>query len=137
MLDEVISRRQLSCEGGVLKSVLTAIAVICATASPAETILMMGREPGCMWCARWDAEIGPVYPKTTEGQSAPLLEVNLSEPLPDGIALNRPIVFTPTFVLLEDGTEIGRIEGYPGDNFFWGLLGQLLEQTKGGTGQSS
>jgi len=29
--------------------------------------------------------------------------------------------------LLEDGTEIGRIEGYPGEDFFWGLLTQMME----------
>ena len=34
----------------------------------------------------------------------------------------------PTFVLVEDGRELGRIEGYPGEDFFWGLLGKLLEK---------
>jgi hypothetical protein len=37
-------------------------------------------------------------------------------------------VFTPTFVLVEDGTEAGRIEGYPGEDFFWPLLAKLIAQ---------
>jgi hypothetical protein len=37
------------------------------------------------------------------------------------------IIYTPTFVLAENGEELGRIEGYPGDAFFWGLLERLLE----------
>jgi hypothetical protein len=36
--------------------------------------------------------------------------------------------FTPTFVLLVDGVERNRIEGYPGEDFFWGLLGRMLDQ---------
>ena len=31
-------------------------------------------------------------------------------------------------MLVENGQEVGRIEGYPGDEFFWGLLERLLEQ---------
>jgi hypothetical protein len=36
--------------------------------------------------------------------------------------------FTPTFILTVDGIEQSRIEGYPEDLFFWGLLGQMLTQ---------
>ena len=36
-----------------------------------------------------------------------------------------PIRYTPTFVLARDGREVGRIEGYPGDSFFWALLDKL------------
>jgi hypothetical protein len=27
-----------------------------------------------------------------------------------------------------EGQEAGRIEGYPGEDFFWGLLGRMLEE---------
>ena len=33
----------------------------------------------------------------------------------------------PTFVMLNDGRETGRIEGYPGDEFFWPLLNELID----------
>jgi hypothetical protein len=35
---------------------------------------------------------------------------------------------TPTFVLVHEGEEVGRLRGYPGDEFFWGLLGGMLER---------
>lgn len=92
----------------------------------AETRLVMAEEPGCIWCARWNAEIGPIYEKTGEGQAAPLLRIDISDPPPDGIALLRPVNFTPTFILLIDGEERQRLEGYPGEDFFWGLLGEML-----------
>jgi hypothetical protein len=40
-------------------------------------------------------------------------------------AAPKPI-FTPTFVLVEDGREIARLRGYPGDQFFWALVDEML-----------
>ncbi|WP_286131189.1 hypothetical protein [Loktanella sp. 5RATIMAR09] len=105
-----------------------AVTLISAGSARAEVRLMMAEEPGCLWCARWNEEIGPIYPKTEEGAAAPLRRVNLLDPMPSDIVLARRINYTPTFVLLVEGVETNRIEGYPGDDFFWGLLGQMLEQ---------
>lgn len=88
---------------------------------------MMAEEPGCVWCARWNDEIGPIYDKTGEGVAAPLRRVDITKPLPEDITVARTVNFTPTFILLIDGTEVARLEGYPGEDFFWGLLGQMLE----------
>lgn len=109
----------------ILFSALVALLVGLAPAN-ADVRLMMAEEPGCIWCARWDAQIAPIYPKTGEGEAAPLRRVNILEPIPADITLNRPITFTPTFVLLVDGAETQRIEGYPGEDFFWGLLALML-----------
>ena len=38
-------------------------------ASAAELLMM--EQPGCAWCARFDAEIAPAWPKTEEGRRAP------------------------------------------------------------------
>lgn len=96
-------------------------------AARAETVLVMVEEAGCAWCARWNKEIGPIYGKTPEGRAAPLRREMIGAP-PDDIAFERGLHFTPTFVLVRDGAELGRIEGYPGEDFFWGLLGQMMEQ---------
>jgi hypothetical protein len=95
-------------------------------ARAAELTLVMVEQTGCKWCAAWNAEIGPAYPNTPEGAAAPLMRIDLHEPVPDGLSLARPAQFTPTFVLVADGAEIGRIEGYPGDIFFWPMLDELL-----------
>ena len=90
--------------------------------------LLMLKEAWCDWCIKWEEEIGPVYDRTEEGRRAPLIRADIHEPLPEGITLQRRANFTPTFVLLEDGEEVGRIEGYPGEHFFFGMLGKLLEK---------
>lgn len=99
---------------------------ILAVAAQAETRLMMAEEPGCVWCARWNAEIGAIYEKTGEGAAAPLLRVDLTQPFPADITLLRTVNFTPTFILLQNNAEVARLEGYPGEDFFWALLGQML-----------
>jgi hypothetical protein len=112
----------------VLTSLFLAAAVTFPALAYAETTLMLAEEPGCVWCARWNREIGPIYGKTSEGTAAPLRRVDITNPIPDDITLARTVNFTPTFILLINGTEATRLEGYPGEDFFWGLLGMMLKQ---------
>lgn len=92
--------------------------------------LVMVEQPGCEWCARWNAEIAPIYPKTAEGKHAPLRRVDLRA-LPDDLQVTRRVMFTPTFLVVEDGQERARLEGYPGEDFFWPLLADLLSAHTG------
>lgn len=90
--------------------------------------LVMFEQAGCHWCAVWHKEIGPIYPKTEEGQRFPLRRVDIHERVPEDLTAISKGRFTPTFVLVKDGREIGRIQGYPGEDFFWGLLGQMVQE---------
>ena len=86
----------------------------------------MFHDAHCVWCARFDAEIGPIYDKTKEGQRAPLRRVDAAKPRPPELAFIEQERLTPLFVLIDSGREVGRIRGYPGEDHFWGLLGTLL-----------
>lgn len=90
--------------------------------------LVMFEQESCEWCEVWDSEISKVYPKTPEGKAAPLRRVDIFDPRPADLKGLRKPHFTPTFVLVEKGKEIGRIRGYPGEDFFWGMLGELLKK---------
>lgn len=114
------------------KLIFTLVATIATTLPAVSGELLMFREDGCIWCARWDHEIAAIYPKTPEGRSAPVRMLDLHSARPADITLTMPVVFSPTFVLVDDaGNETGRIEGYPGEDFFWGLLGKLLNESNG------
>ena len=89
--------------------------------------LLMVREDTCPWCTVWDEEIGPIYPKTQEGKFAPLVHVDLGESIDDTRIL-KSVIYTPTFILVENGVEIARLEGYPGEDFFWPLLEEMLSK---------
>ncbi len=102
-----------------------AFAVCLGVPAPAAELVMVEQD-GCHWCAKWNAEIAPIYPKTDIGQQAPLRRVDLHD-LPNDIAFETPPIFTPSFVLVEDGQELARMEGYPGDEFFWYLLEDMFD----------
>lgn len=111
---------------GLARSGLVAAAVLMLPAAASAAELLMLEQPGCVWCAQFNAQIAPAWPNTEEGRRAPLRRVDITQPWPsdlEGIAKER---FTPTFVLLEEGREIGRIRGYVGDEFFWFRIGELL-----------
>jgi hypothetical protein len=103
-----------------------------ATAAPALELLMF-RRAGCPWCAAWDREIGPIYPKTEIGRRVPLRFVDLDRRGDAAVVLASPVRYSPTFVLVDGGREIGRIEGYPGEDFFWGRLEALVPPSGGRT----
>lgn len=120
------------------RSAILAIALCCLVgeqdalwAAPGLELLMF-EEQGCPWCLRWHAEVGPGYPLSPEGQRAPLRRLDISAGAPAGIQLKRPVRASPTFVLVENGREVDRITGYPGADFFWGLLDQMLGKLDNG-----
>jgi hypothetical protein len=90
--------------------------------------LLMFDDPNCVWCRRWNAEIGPGYSRSPEGQQAPLRRIYIRDQSKAGVALARPINATPTFVLVEDAQEVGRIAGYAGPDFFYPMLEELLRR---------
>ncbi len=105
-------------------------AMVSPVAADADLTLLMVEEPGCIWCARWHNEVGPEYPITPEGLAAPLHQINIGQAGLGNFSLVSAPIYTPTFVLVEDGQEVGRIEGYPGEEFFWGLLTRLLDRAQ-------
>lgn len=104
------------------------------TAQAAE--LVMIEEAGCPWCDRWDEDIGVVYEKTAEGRAAPLRRIDIADPLPDDLTFLQKGRYTPTFILVSEGREFGRIRGYPGEDFFWPMLQELLERLPEASDQS-
>jgi hypothetical protein len=111
-----------------------AAAVWCAGPAPALSAaeLLMFETRYCEWCEQWRADVGVVYAKTPEGRAAPLRRVDLDGPRPADLADVGNVIYTPTFVLLDRGREVGRILGYPGESHFWGLLGVLLRKLEDG-----
>ena len=90
----------------------------------------MFERDGCVWCQRWNREIGPVYDKTDEAKVLPLRRIDVDRDKATGVTLESPVRWTPTFVVIDDGREIARIVGYSSDESFWGLLGKLAAKLR-------
>lgn len=125
----VISRR-------AALGIMTALALPrIVSAAPANVIrgasslrLMMVTERTCEFCRAWRTQIAPGFAASGPGRMAPLFEVDLYGPYPDGLALARRPRLTPSFILLDDGFEIGRIEGYVGQRDFYPHLERMMAQ---------
>ena len=107
------------------RCMLAAALVLFAAKGVAAAELVMVERAGCVWCERWERDVGPAYMKSDEGKRAPLRRISLDRGQPR-LSLKEPVRFTPTFILVEQDREIGRITGYLDNAMFWGLLGNLL-----------
>ena len=110
---------------------LVAGAVVIAGLLPPEAIsaeLLVLEQDGCVYCEKFEREIAPAYPKTAEGKIAPLRRIDIHQEWPEDLADIKPAALTPTFILIDNDRELGRMHGYPGDEYFWFLLGELLQK---------
>lgn len=87
--------------------------------------LVMFDSAGCIYCQRWERAVGSVYDKTAEAKILPLRRIDIGRQSASGVKLSEPVHYTPTFVVVDQGREVGRIEGFINDSSFWGLLDEL------------
>jgi hypothetical protein len=120
--------------GRMTRSIFLSLALglmaFAGTVSAHAAELIMFTQAGCPYCAAFDREVAPIYPKTPVGQLAPLRRVDIYQPIPDDLRFLNVERVTPVFVLVDHGQEIGRIRGYSGDANFWGLLENLAAAIK-------
>lgn len=109
-----------------LKSYLGVIAALLIAFPAAAIELVMVEQEGCVYCEQWDEDISGYYGKTDEGKFAPLRRVDILA-IPDDLSVARRVIYTPTFLIVDDGKELARLEGYPGPDFFWPMLDKLLK----------
>ena len=100
-------------------------------AQAAEAARLVFLERGdCPYCRRWLRDVGEqAWNRSDLGGRAPLWRVDVAAGLPEALRFLTHWRFTPTFVLVREGREVGRIIGYNGDLFFWQqaevLIGRL------------
>jgi hypothetical protein len=84
--------------------------------------------PSCGYCKAFDEEVALIYPRTDAGRVAPMKRVEVDPetfaPLDPGLPYDPGTV--PTFVLVHDGREIARLNGYSGDELFWMSMQRML-----------
>lgn len=100
----------------------------------APAVLVMIGDPGCPYCARFEREVAPGYTASDDGKLVPLVR---RFRLDADVGFLPRIVYSPTFVMLVRGREVGRIVGYPGADLFWMQVAGLLSDAKIALGRSS
>lgn len=88
--------------------------------------LLMIDSPHCPWCEAFDDEIGMIYSQTEEGRLFPLKKIDFYAQIPAIYDIAHQPTLTPTFIVIDDFKEIGRIKGYPGEELFWWRLSEFV-----------
>lgn len=112
----------------LVRGALAGVAMLLALPAAAQEMrLLMIEQVGCAVCAAFNRDVAPGYALSPAGALAPLIHANLRGPLPEGVVLDtRPFV-TPTFILIgADGHEISRMTGFPGEDFFWPFIDEMI-----------
>lgn len=94
--------------------------------APTGAELIAFEAPGCNYCPVFRRDVAPTYAATRAGKVAPLRFLDINDREADTLGLTRPITTVPTLVLMQDGVEIGRIDGYVGRENMHRILNTLL-----------
>lgn len=94
--------------------------------------LLMIEQAGCYYCRIFNRDIAPAYKLSDIGQEAPLFHADLRSSAPEGITLSSQPFVTPTFILIgPDGQELERLTGFPGEDFFWPYIRDMIDNARG------
>lgn len=100
-----------------------------AAASAQGAELLYFFSPNCGYCRAFDEEVAGIYPRTDAGSIAPMKRVEVDpetfRPLDPSLPYDPGTV--PAFVLVEDGREVARLNGYSGDELFWMSMQRMLD----------
>ncbi len=120
----LIRNKILAASAALAWAALIGLATLANAANAAELVVFNSAR--CPYCIAFEREIGRDYSKSAEAQQAPLRRVDLDARRPADLARIKGVEGTPTFVLMHEGREVGRIEGYPGNRLFYPELRRLL-----------
>ena len=87
--------------------------------------LVMITSSHCPWCEAFENDVGASYEHTEEALTYPLRRQDFYMEMPDDLAHLTPATMTPTFIVMRDGLEVGRITGYPGAELFWWRISEF------------
>lgn len=120
-----VSRRALIA-GAAASAVLPANAF--AQAFSGRNALLMVDDPACVYCRKWMREVSQGYQASAEGRAFPLVRRNRGHA---DLAVFQGVIYTPTFLVLAKGREVGRIVGYTGADFFWADVERIIASVGG------
>lgn len=98
-----------------------------ARGSSVELLVFEHRD--CVYCRVFRADTLPRYKESENAVKAPIRFVSIEHTSTDNLKLNGAIQMVPTFVLMQDGREVGRIAGYWAPDNFFKMLSNLMLRT--------
>jgi thioredoxin-related protein len=91
--------------------------------------LLVFEHKDCVYCRVFRSDTLPRYRESGQETRAPIRFVSVEHADLDQLKLNGGIHMVPTFVLMQDGQEVGRITGYWAPENFFKMLSNLMLKT--------
>lgn len=91
--------------------------------------LVVMEAPGCIYCTIFRRDVLPSYQASEHARDVPIRFVDINEPAAAAIHLDQPVDVVPTFIIVKDHKEIGRIPGYVGPENFFHAINYLLSSS--------
>jgi thioredoxin-related protein len=104
---------------------VTIAALVLSNAASDAAELVMVELKSCVYCAKFNREMASAYQGSKTGQSVPLRRINPRK-WPADLSAVKKTPYTPVFILVDDGREIGRFAGYSGPEQFNAKLKKLM-----------
>lgn len=93
-------------------------------ASPYELIVI--EADGCIYCDLFRRDVLPSYQKSEQGQQMPVRFVDINDVDAATLKLSLPINTVPTFVVVKNRAEVGRVPGYVGPENFYHTINYIM-----------
>jgi len=82
---------------------------------------------GCIYCDVFRRNLLPAYLASARGKEAPVRFVDANEAAASGLKLHGPVRIVPTFIVMRENKEVGRIPGLIGRSEFVRAVTKMLD----------
>jgi len=82
----------------------------------------------CLLCRLFRRDVAPRYARSRRHRMAPLRYIDVNPRRPPHPGLSEPLAMLPTAVIMKDGAEIARIEGYTGPELFFQMMSRTFSR---------
>lgn len=88
--------------------------------------LVVMEAPGCIYCDLFRRDVLPTFQSSERGREMPVRFVDLNDEAAEKLATDGPVDVVPTFLIMKNQREIGRIPGYVGPEFFFHSINHVI-----------
>lgn len=96
----------------------------------AQLELVVIEAPGCDYCDVFRRDVLPTYEASEQGRDVPIRFVDINDVAASEVGLSSSVDIVPTFVVLKNNQEIGRIPGYTGPEVLFQAIKHLRANTR-------
>jgi thioredoxin-related protein len=98
------------------------------TAIPTESAyqLVVLEAEGCIYCHLFRRDVLPGFAASEQGRQLPVRFLDINAVSDAHLDLQTPVDIVPTFIVVKNNKEVGRIPGYVGPENFYHSISYLL-----------